>query len=353
MGIWIYPVEPRYVPPGGEFGSWHLDNGAKRSSSHSGVDWAGNRGETIRAAHGGTVVKVGNNPAGWGHYVWIHGDDGKFYGYAHMASAPSVSEGQRVETGDTLGTVGASGAVTGAHLHFVICTGTLQQALNLVRSTLIDPVSYIRERIDPLEPNERQVLPSANVNVRAEPTADSDEVGEIGPGQQFRPLGFVRGELRDNVDVWLAVPAEGARPAGYVWAGGTTDVGTHDLVDLTPPPPAPEPVVEEPPAPVEEPPAPVVPKPTGRRRATAPKIDVPPPPANVLPDKLRTWVYLANWLLGLVLGGTIAGYAAAVANDDAMQFPFWLIIAAAVYANISPHLSLIAQANRTPKSKQQ
>lgn len=109
-----------------------------------------------------------------------------------------------------------------------------------------------------------------------------------------------------------------------------------------PKPPEPDPAV------VEQP-EPEAPKPSGRRRATPPKIDVPDAPNNVLPAGARTAVYFANWITGLSLSGAIAGYGAAATYGQ--EFPLWLIVVAAVYASVSPHVSALAQANRTKVRK--
>ena len=113
------------------------------------IDIAGGQGgKTIIAACSGTVVKVsrctiegshngyqcqeggytgssGNyNPNCWnaGTGVWIQGDDGRYYVYAHMqpGSNSHISYGQRITGGQVLGKVGKTGYATGYHLHFAI-----------------------------------------------------------------------------------------------------------------------------------------------------------------------------------------------------------------------------------------
>ena len=54
-----------------------------------------------------------------GHYVVIDGGaTGIDYAYMHLTSASPLREGQRVETGQQIGTVGESGNAQGCHLHF-------------------------------------------------------------------------------------------------------------------------------------------------------------------------------------------------------------------------------------------
>ena len=76
---------------------------------------------TVEAA---TVVQVGYQAAGWGHYVIL--EDNAHPGwqviYAHLESiAPAILEGRAdVVWGETLGVMGSSGNSTGIHLHYEI-----------------------------------------------------------------------------------------------------------------------------------------------------------------------------------------------------------------------------------------
>ncbi len=103
---------------------------------HTGVDIDANEETQILAAGPGTVVS-----ADWGLYTEAPGNQSDPYGqavvvrhdfgykgqtlytiYAHMSRIIAVV-GQRVETGDVLGLVGATGATTGPHLHFEVRMG--------------------------------------------------------------------------------------------------------------------------------------------------------------------------------------------------------------------------------------
>jgi murein DD-endopeptidase MepM/ murein hydrolase activator NlpD len=87
---------------------------------HTGIDIFAPEGSAIKAAAGGTVKMVAKNPDGFSGYGWIvildHGD-GISTWYAHCGSF-SVKEGEKVNAGDTVGTVGMTGRTTGPHLHF-------------------------------------------------------------------------------------------------------------------------------------------------------------------------------------------------------------------------------------------
>jgi murein DD-endopeptidase MepM/ murein hydrolase activator NlpD len=94
--------------------------------AHTGIDIYAPTGTPIGAAAAGTVKMAQKNPAGFTGYGWIvildHGD-GISTWYAHC-SGFSVSEGDKVKAGDTIGKVGTTGEVTGPHVHFELRIGT-------------------------------------------------------------------------------------------------------------------------------------------------------------------------------------------------------------------------------------
>lgn len=84
--------------------------------AHLGVDYAAPKGTLVRTVGDGWVETVGWQN-GYGNVVLIaHGND-KSTLYAHL-SRVDVRRGQRVEQGQHIGAVGATGWATGAHLHF-------------------------------------------------------------------------------------------------------------------------------------------------------------------------------------------------------------------------------------------
>ena len=84
--------------------------------AHKGVDYASPIGTPIRTVGDG-VIKFAAGQNGYGNVVEVMHRDGKSTLYAHMNSI-GVKVGQRVEQGDTIGTVGRTGWATGPHLHF-------------------------------------------------------------------------------------------------------------------------------------------------------------------------------------------------------------------------------------------
>lgn len=85
---------------------------------HNGVDLAAAQDEDIVAAAGGIVCKTGYDSYYGKHVVIYHGMENFTY-YAHCAEI-LVSEGDRVESGQKIATVGSTGRSTGPHLHFMV-----------------------------------------------------------------------------------------------------------------------------------------------------------------------------------------------------------------------------------------
>lgn len=125
-------------PVNGPLGTAYHETGAHWASGyHTGIDFVVPLGTTVRAAGPGTVVKAGLGVS-YGNEIVIRHDDGTYSQYAHLSSI-SVSKGQKVQGGRTVGLSGATGNVTGPHLHFEIRTGPGY-------GSDISPVSYLRKR---------------------------------------------------------------------------------------------------------------------------------------------------------------------------------------------------------------
>lgn len=89
-----------------------------RHRFHNGVDIAAAKGSPIGAMGAGTVVFAGWQ-GGYGNTVVIEHADGRQSRYAH-ADKLLVKQGETVEAGQTIATVGSTGRSTGAHLHFEV-----------------------------------------------------------------------------------------------------------------------------------------------------------------------------------------------------------------------------------------
>ncbi|AQS68855.1 M23 family metallopeptidase [Streptomyces pactum] len=91
------------------------------SGHHTGLDFAAPTGTLLKAVHSGTITSAGWDGS-YGYKTVLTLEDGTEIWYAHQSSI-SVSVGQQVTTGDVIGRVGATGNVTGAHLHMEVHTG--------------------------------------------------------------------------------------------------------------------------------------------------------------------------------------------------------------------------------------
>ncbi|CAL2068821.1 MULTISPECIES: LysM peptidoglycan-binding domain-containing M23 family metallopeptidase [Streptomyces] len=104
---------------------------------HTGVDFLVPTGTAVHAAEAGEVVAAGWGGS-YGYQVVIRHADGHYTQYGHL-SAISVRVGQRVAAGARIARSGATGNVTGPHLHFEVRTGP-------GFGTDIDPLAYLRAR---------------------------------------------------------------------------------------------------------------------------------------------------------------------------------------------------------------
>lgn len=121
---------PRPFDVTAEFGQKRVFNGELRSR-HTGLDLRGQVGKPVHAAGRGRVVLVGDFYFS-GNGIFVDHGLGVYTGYFHLSEI-LVSEGDMVETGDLIGRAGATGRVTGPHLHWSLWVdGTGQDAGNLL-----------------------------------------------------------------------------------------------------------------------------------------------------------------------------------------------------------------------------
>lgn len=114
-GKFLPPVEE--VEAAGNFGRRRFLNGQPRSP-HSGEDFPAPRGTPVRAAQRGRVALARNFFFSGNTVVLDHGL-GLYTFYGHLESL-AVKEGDVVEAGALVGRVGATGRVTGTHLHWAV-----------------------------------------------------------------------------------------------------------------------------------------------------------------------------------------------------------------------------------------
>ncbi|MFF4655560.1 peptidoglycan DD-metalloendopeptidase family protein [Streptomyces sp. NPDC001381] len=114
---------------------YRVAGGMWSSGYHTGVDFVVPTGTSLKAVGAGTVVSAGWGGA-YGNQVVIKLNDGYYAQYAHLSQL-SVSAGQTVTAGQQVGLSGATGNVTGPHLHFEIRTTPNY-------GSDVDPVAYLR-----------------------------------------------------------------------------------------------------------------------------------------------------------------------------------------------------------------
>ena len=103
---------------------------------HNGVDFAAAMGTPLYATADGVVVHAGWS-SGYGRLIKIQHDFGIETRFAHL-SQMSVKVGQRVSRGQHIGDMGASGRVTGVHLHYEVRVG----------GEAVNPMIYIKAAKD-------------------------------------------------------------------------------------------------------------------------------------------------------------------------------------------------------------
>ena len=106
---------------------------------HRGIDFAAPTGTPMLAAGAGVVEVAGRN-RGYGNYVRLRHNRQFATAYAHLSRfAPGLVPGRRVEQGEVIGYVGATGLATGPHLHYEVVSGGEQVDPLTVKAAAADP----------------------------------------------------------------------------------------------------------------------------------------------------------------------------------------------------------------------
>ncbi len=132
-GAWANPALGRF-PAGGHYGA------PRGGASHAGQDVSNSVGTAVYAAAGGTVVRRswgGGLPGRTGNALVISHGNNQYTYYGHL-NAYRVGLNARVSAGQRIADMGATGNVTGPHLHFETHSGRL--------GTTVNPVSFLAAR---------------------------------------------------------------------------------------------------------------------------------------------------------------------------------------------------------------
>lgn len=132
--LFLWPSELRVVTQG--YGATAFArSGVAGYRFHNGIDVGGGQGRAVFAALEGKVIGKNRAPCpnygrlrnygcqgGWGNWIALQHVNGLVTLYAHLAKPSWVASGSLIKEGERLGFIGASGNVTGPHLHFSIYT---------------------------------------------------------------------------------------------------------------------------------------------------------------------------------------------------------------------------------------
>ncbi|WP_434082605.1 peptidoglycan DD-metalloendopeptidase family protein [Catenovulum sediminis] len=157
------PVNFKYISS--SFNPRRLHPVTGRVAPHRGIDYAARVGTPVVSAGDGKVIKSGYNSLN-GNYVFIQ--HGKEYvtKYLHLHKR-AVRTGQKVKQNQKIGTVGATGRVTGPHLHYEFLVNGVHRnpkTVQLPKALPIDPaektafLSIAKNMLGMLETNKRLIL---------------------------------------------------------------------------------------------------------------------------------------------------------------------------------------------------
>jgi murein DD-endopeptidase MepM/ murein hydrolase activator NlpD len=157
------PVNFRYVSS--NFNPRRLHPVLGKIKAHNGVDYVAPMGTPIMAAGDGKVIESAMKGAN-GNYVVIQHSNGIVTKYLHL-SKRDVKRGEKVKQGDIIGRLGATGRVTGAHLHYEFVVGGVHRNPRTVKLPQAEPLQGVarveftknaKQQIAQLKAHERVVL---------------------------------------------------------------------------------------------------------------------------------------------------------------------------------------------------
>jgi len=157
------PVNFKYISS--SFNPRRIHPVTGRITAHNGIDYAAKRGTPVQASGSGIVIASSYNKYN-GNYIFIKHGEKYVTKYLHLTKK-YVRKGARVKQGQKIGTVGSTGRVTGAHLHYEFLvngvhhnprTIKLPKAQSIARKEKRKFLSIAKTRIEQLDTNKRIML---------------------------------------------------------------------------------------------------------------------------------------------------------------------------------------------------
>ncbi len=131
-GDFINPLEGQIITP---FGVRRFINNTPKSP-HTGVDVAGEKGDKILAPNGAVVALVDKQFFAGNAVILDHGQ-GIYSMFFHLSKV-LVKQGQKVNKGDVIALVGATGRATGPHLHWGV----------RIQGARVDPLELVHLKLE-------------------------------------------------------------------------------------------------------------------------------------------------------------------------------------------------------------
>lgn len=201
------------------------------SSNHPGVDLAARVGDSVRAPADGVVLRIGNDPSGYGLFVDVDHGAGTVSRVAHLSSNQLVREGQRVSRGDVIGRAGQSGNASGPHVHYEVrvnnrvvnpLTGRFRTDSAAVGERADDSAERAeQQRLRQLEQDLQSVTrhfggaaqAAAEFNERLEQIARLEAAGQIGSAQalEYRLRLATQRAAAEEAALAALIPDDGLR----------------------------------------------------------------------------------------------------------------------------------------------
>lgn len=218
--IYQKPVTSRVTQSWGANAAWYRANVGQ--AGHNGIDYGSPSGTPVRAIADGTIEFEG-----WGQNHSLAGSVAGIYclikhashrsGYAHLSST-IVNRNQKVKKGQIIGYTGATGLVSGPHLHFEMFPSG---AININNGFYgrVNPLPLLELKAPkpvPKPPAYKWATTTGVAHVRSAPRLNASLRGskKLAKGARFAYTGVVSGDRVAGNNKWLK-----STVGNYVWSG--------------------------------------------------------------------------------------------------------------------------------------